>query len=247
MKRKVILRAIPFLLLMLCATAALEAQLINGRYQDVPMIRVYLNGKWGLVNGQGREVVSPKYDSILAFNNGLAAVELNGKWGYIDTSGKEVVPVKYRSVAREYTGGLIPVQLTVKWGYVNKEGKEVLNFDLDEASSFYDGLALVKYRGRSTFMNGSGRMWIKVDQYDKVALAFHDDLLAVASNGKWGFINKGSEVVIPLIYEKVNAFHNGLAAVRMDGKWGFIDTTGRVVIPFQYSELNLVDMPAGEK
>ena len=52
--------------------------------------------------------------------------------------------------------------------------------------------------------------------------------------GKWGFIDKTGNIVIPCIYNKVDDFHDGLAKVRKNGKWGFIDRTGNEIIPCVY-------------
>ena len=42
-----------------------------------------LNGKCGAIDKSGNEVVPLKYDDIMGFREGLAAVKLNGKWGFI--------------------------------------------------------------------------------------------------------------------------------------------------------------------
>ena len=37
------------------------------------------DGKWGFIDRKGEFVVTPKYDEVLAFSEGLAAVNLGGK------------------------------------------------------------------------------------------------------------------------------------------------------------------------
>jgi hypothetical protein len=53
------------------------------------LARVELNGKWGYIDKEGKEVIPIKYDWARSFSEGLACVKLNGKWGYIDKEGKE--------------------------------------------------------------------------------------------------------------------------------------------------------------
>ena len=48
-------------------------------------------------------------------------------------------------------------------------------------------------------------------------------------NGKWGFIDKMGNVVIPFKCEEIWNFEDGLAYVRLNGKWVYIDKTGKVV------------------
>lgn len=49
------------------------------------------NGYMGFIDGCGRVVIEPVYDSALEFSEGLARVEKNGKFGFIDRSGKVVI------------------------------------------------------------------------------------------------------------------------------------------------------------
>ena len=47
-------------------------------------------------------------------------------------------------------------------------------------------------------------------------------------NGKWGFINKSGEIIVPLEYERVDAFSDGIAWVYKDTKFALVNTSGEV-------------------
>ena len=64
------------------------------------------------------EVVSPKYDIVSRFSEGMAAVQLNGKWGFIDKTGKEVVPFKYDD-AFDFHEGMAKIKLNGKIGFID--------------------------------------------------------------------------------------------------------------------------------
>lgn len=70
-----------------------------------------------------------------------------------------------------------------------------------------------------------------IQKYDQLSL-FSERYAAVCKNGKWGYIDKTGQEVIPCKYDQANPFHEGLASVRLsyDSGYGFIDTTGREVI-----------------
>jgi len=54
--------------------------------------RGYISGGFmGFIDGCGRVVVEPVYDSALEFREGLARVKKDGKFGFIDKSGKVVI------------------------------------------------------------------------------------------------------------------------------------------------------------
>ena len=75
---------------------------------------------------------------------------------------------------------------------------------------------------------------------------FHDGLLKVYKNGKYGYINKKGELVIPCVYDEAGIFSEGWAyAIKYtspDEEWGipiltasFIDKTGKLVLESQYT------------
>ena len=78
--------------------------------------------------------------------------------------------------------------------------------------------------------------WVIGPRYDQAG-PFREGLALVQLYGKWGFINKTGESVIPFRFEKAISFSEGLAAVQLNGKWGFIDPSGILVIPYKYSEV----------
>ncbi|MES2485412.1 MAG: WG repeat-containing protein, partial [Bacteroidota bacterium] len=53
-------------------------------------------------------------------------------------------------------------------------------------------------------------------------------------NGKYGYINKNDEIVIPFKYQWAFLFFDGLAQVQLNGKWGYINADGKEVIPLKY-------------
>ena len=54
------------------------------------------DGKLGLIDQTGKEIIPPIYDEVGSFNQqGLALVKKNGKRGLIDTTGKEIIPLIY--------------------------------------------------------------------------------------------------------------------------------------------------------
>jgi len=65
--------------------------------------------QWGLCDTKGTIIISPKYDDVLDFSEGLAAVNLGakfgltpwrqgGKWGFINTRGEVIVPLEFENV-----------------------------------------------------------------------------------------------------------------------------------------------------
>ncbi len=71
-------------------------------------------------------------------------------------------------------------------------------------------------------------------------------LAAVRLGGKWGFVDKAGQEVVPCRYDEVRDFEYGgpMAAVQLGGKWGFVDEEGQEVVPCRYDEVRDFDMRA---
>lgn len=99
-----------------------------------------------------------KYDNVMNFDEGLAAVKLNSKWGFIDITGREVVPCKYENAyGFGFRKGMACVKLNGKYGFVDKTGQEVIPRKYDEAHDFSEGLAAVKQNSKWGFIDNTGK------------------------------------------------------------------------------------------
>jgi hypothetical protein len=65
-----------------------------------------------------------------------------------------------------------------------------------------------------------------------------ENFICDQKDGKWGFIDKKGNILIPFEYSEVNDFCEGLARVELDGKWGFIDKMGKIIVPIEYEVAN---------
>ena len=53
-----------------------------------------------------------------------------------------------------------------------------------------------------------------------------ESIIAVV-NGKWGFIDRFGNCVVPYSYDAANSFSDGLAHVLRGNTWGFVDRNGK--------------------
>lgn len=86
------------------------------RQYDV-YVEVLKDGKWGLLDGDGREVIAPQYDSIDTYAQGLIPVSKDGKLGYVDLNNQVVIPFEYYDALPFFENGRAFV-------YINTEGED---------------------------------------------------------------------------------------------------------------------------
>ena len=75
-------------------------------------------------------------------------------------------------------------------------------------------------------------------KYDSIPYngSFSEGLAAVGIEGKWGFIDKSGNEVVPLKYDWAGSFSEGLAMVKLDGRWSFIDKLGNEILQLSNGE-----------
>ena len=107
--------------------------------------------------------------------------------------------------------------------YLDTNGKEIVRFDVKKYLAITDPASKL-----------GGVTFVTLEDF----LPFSEGLTPIKSkvSGKYGYINKGLQLAIPVSFKAARPFSEGLAAVEnADGLWGFIDTKGKLVIPYNYS------------
>ena len=125
----------------------------------VPFGRKAANGRiqFGIVDPTGKEVVPPSFTECdYGFREGLLGVEIdNDKWGVIDKTGHWVIRPSYEFVGEcrnglllAYKGGKRTFDRALKggkFGYVKPSGEVAIDFQLDQAWPFNDGIGSVEW------------------------------------------------------------------------------------------------------
>jgi hypothetical protein len=172
---------------------------------DDGYLLVAKNSKWGLVDINGKSIISTEYDYIYPFTNGVAIIQSGDKYGLMNTKGNEITEIKYDGIEPYLAGSHSLVNLGVmiyksgdKQGILSKDGKEI-------TTSIYDYIIPTDSKYFIVFKNGkagvldieTGKVLIPC-KYDKIKkqgigfdrFVFLDDLAIVLTDRKMGFINK---------------------------------------------------------
>lgn len=165
------------------------------------------NGNYGFVDLLGVWRISPEYDGVGRFSDGLA-------YAYFD----------------DY----IPWESFI---YPSGETAFDLDSDVHEALypyAFSEGLlACLEESENLVYLTWDGDVYVQAGPWDD-ARPFSDGFAAVKDEKGWQFIDETGEVAIEGIYRQALSFSQGMAAVRTGDLWGYIDRTGQIAIPASY-------------
>ena len=161
------------------------------------------NKKFGFLDGTGKVVIKPQFESVGYFVDGLAwAKAADDKAGYINKTGEWVIKPQF-TAAKEFDSstGLARVKTGDSWGYVNKSGEAMMVKDTESWGDFSDGLAEGKKNGKVGFYNSKGE-WVIPPQFDG-SRDFKNGYAAAKKGDKWGMIDKKGNWVIEPSFDRI--------------------------------------------
>lgn len=218
---------------------------INGKYVKTKKgyfshyAKVKKEGKWGLINIDGKIVISFIYDEIYAFD-------------YKKTSRMEGPYIEFW----DYDGKAAIVKKDAKWGLVNTKDEVFADciyeeFFIPDVQLFYENRAAAKRDGLWGFLNENGKP-VSSFNYEAVGSnhlenpqfisLFSGGMAIVKKYGKWGAIDLSGKERIPFIYDYISTFITETTIAQKDGKWGCINKRGKEIIPVIYDEIKWFDL-----
>lgn len=218
---------------------------------------VMTDGKMGLMDANGRYVISPKYEDIIFYPEAdVALVKIDGQYGLMNLKEKfllepcllgavrpenRLVQV-YRAAEAVDSNGLIFVYLTYEcscgvdapaYGAINTKGKIIFEAKSHQEIVYLEDIGLYSYyTGGQYCLSDAEGNFLPDAQYEIFQQTPTQGLRAAGAEGAVGYVDSELNYIIPPIFERAKSFaENGLAAVLVDGKWGYINTSGEMVIP----------------
>ena len=238
-----------------------------GTYIQAGLLRTSINGRYGFINIEGKQIVPEIYSTIGTLSDGMMYVETpdNSFTGFIDVEGERLVTLStyenssyerfFASHLYSFHDDMLAVKRTSSsgWGYINKTGVEVIPMQYEEAGAFSCGLARVKKNGLWGYIDSTGNEIIPCVY--KIAQEFQSGYSFVAQSTNYGecaLINTSGEILTQFVYDHneyndydEECIRNGLIKVRKgngdggeDNGYGLIDVSGSVVVPCNYYAIN---------
>lgn len=231
-------------------------------YKDSHAI-VKLNGKYGLIDQHGCEIMPVRYKSISHFEQNSVLFN-EGEIFYINDYAHNVYYKKHplyqyeESIARLLNVSHVSIY---DWGdenekfgysifsngpsnantgiYVKKTNRIIFNNYNFKFCSYKEDLIIFEKDHKYGLGNFNGE--IKAHPVYDFLMWANDGLILAKRNGKCGYLDKDGRIRIPFCYEIATSFRQGKASIRINGKDGLIDTMGNILISPNYKRIEILN------
>ena len=195
--------------------------------------KVKLDGKWGIIDKNGREITPMKYCNVInpyqekirvstypivqtenSKTLDYIVVELNEKRGIIDTAGNEILPIIYDKCL-PITENLTLVVLDDKKNLIKTDTKEkILLIECEDINRFdiYPQHIFISCDDRLYYIDKTSEKLLACVPFDDYL--FIGNHIAVERNSRWGYFNydTGKEI-IPCEYDNLSQLRNKLKKI----------------------------------
>lgn len=184
-------------------------------YVSDGLIPVFVKGKWGYIDTNGKMIISPQFSWAGPFMHGLALVQKDGKNSVINKKGQQPFAINGFEIKGHFYYGAALAQdtKTKKFGYINTQGKWIIPAQYDETQYYYqdNSVFLKKKDGKWGLADLSTGQMLTSFVYDEIPYFtdYDSGQIEVRQGEKWGTINHKGKVVIPIKYDEKLSFNKG--------------------------------------
>lgn len=216
----------------------------NNLWYEKNVLKVEKDGKWGIIDIKGKEIVKPEYEEIIAIKGIENAILLkkDENYGVVDNEGKIIVDVKYKeitSLGEDNKSSYIVKDDTGLYGIVGSFKNEILPCKYEKIEKVYgNDMYVIVQEGKQKIVNSKGEEII-TDGFDKVAsiLKTKEKGFVYVKDEKYGIMTFPGEVTIEAQYDNLIEAKQDVFIATKEGKQGVIDISNTTKIDFNYNTI----------
>lgn len=216
----------------------------NNLWYEQNVLKVQKDGKYGLIDLTGKQVISVDYEEIVAISEieNSFKVKKDGKYGIVDNEGKIVIQPQYADIdilGKDNKSGFIVKNDEGKYGIVDYSNNQILEKKYDSVEKIYgNDLYVVTVGGKQKIVNKEGTD-VLTNGFDSVKqiLSNQENAIIFSKFNKFGVMNLSGEILIDAQYGSLEETKLGIFIAQRDGKYGIIDINKEEKIKFEYSSI----------
>jgi hypothetical protein len=223
---------------------AIQNELNSEVWYEDDVLTYVENGKYGIINFDGKKITEAIYDSIYALSGVEKSIiiEKDGKLGLVNSTTNQVVlEAEYTEISslqnNNYASGYIVKGENGKYGIVDANKKQILDFNYDDIEHVSgNNLYVVKENKKLEVVNKDGTVVLDSGFDDIVAI--NGESIIIEKDGKNAVINTAGEEIIPAEYDSLAICFDKNYIAKKDDKYGIITSSNEIAVDFTYTGMN---------
>ena len=214
----------------------------NGNiWNEDNVLKVSKDGKYGLINLDGNEVLAciyDKIDTIKGVKNSIL-IQKDGLYGLANNQGNVIIECTYPEITaltNDYTNGYVVKNAESKYGLISINKDQVLECKYAEIKHVCgNDMYIVKEDTKWKIVNSAGDKSLEIDFEDVKFI--NSDVIVAKKGGKYGIWGTDKSEKVKAEYDNIEHVFSDSYIASKDGKFGVINLAGEAVVPFDYSNL----------
>ena len=216
--------AVLIMFIFIMKNALKEREKITG---DNEYFALYAQNKWGVINQDGEEIVTPSYQEMIVIPN----------------KEKDVFICTYN--INEQTG-------TYQTKAINAKGEEILtgynqiealqNIDQDGNVWYEENILRIEKSGKYGLIDLNGKELLPAEYEEITLLAGIENSILIKKDGKVGLANDNGSIIIEPSYKEIknlgSTYKEGYITISEEGKYGVISATKKQILENKYEDIS---------
>ena len=215
-------------------------------WYEKSILKVQKDGKWGLIDLDGKEIAPIIYDNITTLKgveNSLI-VEKDGKKGLINDKGSKIIDTEYseiQSFGEDYKNGYITVNSENKYGIIGFSGEKILDNNYEKIENIYgEKYFVIRENGKEQLIDKQGNKII-TEGFDEIKQIANSGIVYTKQN-KYGLKDFEGNTKIEPTYDNLKEINKDIFSATKDGKVGIIDQEQNEKLEFEYKEIHYYEI-----
>ncbi len=199
------------------------------------------DGKYGLVDFKGKELLKCEYDEITTLKGVKSSLvtKKDGKYGLVDNIGATILENQYTKIvpiSDKYENGYIVTDSNKKVGVINRDKSTAVEIKYQDVKALYgNGNYVVKENGKWQIINSNGDVYLK-GKFDDV-VSINGENVIIKNSNKYGVMTLSGETKVATKYQEMSYIFDNKYIVKLNNKYGVIDLDGTELIKPTYDSL----------
>ena len=232
--------------------------------KDYEYFALYAENKWGIINQNGEEVISPTYREMVVVPNKtrdvfICTYDINDQTGTYKTkainSKHEEIFVEYDEIQVIenidendnvwYESNILKVRKDGKYGLIDLNGKKLIPTEYDEITTLkgIENSIIIKKDGKIGLVNDNGSIIIepKYKEIKNLGDTYKNGYITIDEQGKYGVVSATKKQILKNEYEEIKQSNlEGYYLVQKDGKIKLINAKGEVILEEGFDDIKSV-------